>query len=134
MGLTGYNYFDGVGPRTWIDLPPRVQYEEGTFNTQNKVFFDIKREVPNERCYFCHSTAHKGTYGTEKWVDDEDIHLTSGMSCTDCHRNGMDHMIVRGYGTEAEETGNHEIYTLSCEGCHIKSHDEKYPQVRQSFW
>lgn len=122
-----FDYFDGVGPRTWIDLPPRVQYEEGTFNVQNKVLFDLERDVPNDNCYFCHTTVHKGTYSTEKWVDDEDIHLTSGMSCTDCHRNGMDHMIARGYEGEAEDTGNHDVYTLSCEGCHIKGHDSKVP-------
>ena len=123
----GYSYIDGVGPRTWIDLPPRIQYDDGTFNSQNKVFFDIKRRIPNERCYFCHTTIHKGTHGAEKWLDDQDIHLTSGMSCTDCHRNGMDHKMARGYEGEAKETGNHEIHTLSCEGCHIKSHESKIP-------
>ena len=123
----GYNYFDGVGPRTWIDLPPRVQYNQGTYNPQNKVFFDISRDVPNERCYFCHSTAHKGESGGEKWTQDEDIHLTSGMICVDCHRNGMDHMIVRGYASEAQEKGEDSIFTLSCEGCHIGSHDSDLP-------
>ena len=123
-----FDYFDGVGPRTWIDLPPRVQYDDGTYNTQNNVFFDIVRDIPSERCYFCHSTVHQGTLGLEKWQDDEDIHMTSGMTCTDCHRNGMDHMIVRGYESEARETGRDEIYTLSCEGCHIKAHDADIPQ------
>jgi len=123
----GYNYFDGVGPRTWIDLPPRVQYDEGTFNPQNKVFFDLSRDIPNERCYFCHSTVHKGGYAGDKWTKDEDIHLTSGMNCVDCHRNGLDHMIVRGYASEASEKGEDKIHTLSCEGCHIGSHDGGAP-------
>ena len=123
----GYSYLDGVGPRTWIDLPPRVQYDGGAYNTQNKVFFDISRDVPNERCYFCHTTVHKGGYDGEKWTQDEDIHLTSGMQCVDCHRNGMDHMIVRGYASEAKEKGKDAIHTLSCEGCHVGSHDSKIP-------
>jgi hypothetical protein len=123
----GYSYLDGVGPRTWIDLPPRIQYEKDAYNTQNKVFFDLSRDVPNERCYFCHSTVHKGAYDGEKWTQDEDIHLTSGMQCVDCHRNGMDHMIVRGYASEAGEKGEDTIHTLSCEGCHIGSHDSKVP-------
>lgn len=124
----GFNYFDGVGPGTWIDLPPRVTYNDGTYDPQNKVFFNITRDVPNDNCYFCHSIAHKGQHGGEKWEKDEDIHLTSGMSCVDCHRNGMDHMIVRGYVDEAQETGKDDIYTLSCEGCHMESHHKSHPE------
>ncbi len=123
-----YNYFDGVGPRTWIDLPPRIEYNDNTYNSQNKVFFDLTRDVPNERCYFCHTTVHKGEYDSEKWRRDEDIHLTSGMQCVDCHRNGMDHMIVRGYAAEAGERGDDSIHTLSCEGCHIGSHNGETPK------
>ncbi len=29
-------------------------------------------------------------------MHNEDIHMASGMSCSDCHRNGADHMISRG--------------------------------------
>ncbi len=123
-----YNYFDGVGPGTWIDLPPRINYEDGTYNSQNNVFFNLTADVPDDNCYFCHTTVHKGTNGAEKWVRDEDVHLTSGMSCVDCHRNGIDHMIVRGYATEYKQPGKEDVYTLSCEGCHIGEHDEKYPE------
>ena len=36
------------------------------------------------------------TPGKYEWIHNEDVHLASGMSCSDCHRNGVDHMITRG--------------------------------------
>jgi hypothetical protein len=41
------------------------------------------------------------------------------MLCVDCHRNGLDHKIVRGYRTEAEERGEPSVGAFSCEGCHL---------------
>ena len=37
-----------------------------------------------------------------RWTHDGDIHLIKGMLCVDCHRNGADHMMVRGYEGEFE--------------------------------
>ncbi len=37
-------------------LPPSIEYRYGIFDTKNKVFFDIVRKIPSERCYFCHSS------------------------------------------------------------------------------
>src|SRR5439155_18905811 len=96
-------------------------------------------------CYFCHTsidTGHVrvgGVGGSDenknlesRWRHDRDIHLVKGMSCVDCHRHGVDHMMVRGYEGEYEDRvkadeqladsrrGQAEasIATLSCQGCH----------------
>src|SRR5207244_11240622 len=34
---------------------------------------------------------------------DLDFHIRASMSCVDCHRNGVDHMIVRGYEGEVKD-------------------------------
>jgi len=101
-------------------VPPTIFYDESRFLPSGKVFFDIVRKVPNERCYFCHSS--KDIYqipSNNRWEVDEDIHLSAGMMCVDCHRNGLDHNIVRGYEDEIEGLENPAVFTLSCSGCHL---------------
>ena len=39
---------------------PKIEYLAGTFDPKGKVFFDIRREILNERCYFCHSHIRTG--------------------------------------------------------------------------
>jgi len=122
-------------------------YEKTRFDSANKVFLDIVREPPARRCYFCHSTqsvikggaegieaagegdesaGSEATTGhgaggqteTLAWTHDEDVHLASGLTCTDCHRNGDDHMITRGHEEQADGGLGH-VSTLSCRGCHL---------------
>jgi len=81
-------------------VPPTITYRENAFDHKNQVFFDIVREVPNERCYFCHSNVNVDKNGSEKWAADEDVHLTAGMTCVDCHREGLGHNTIRGYEGE----------------------------------
>lgn len=99
--------------------PPAVTYHKNVFDRENFVFFDIVREVPSNRCYFCHSNLYMGAEGAEKWACDEDIHLKAGLTCVDCHRHGIDHNIVRGYTGEAKASTNELAATSSCEGCHL---------------
>jgi len=99
--------------------PPSIAYHENVFDIENKVFFDIRREVPSYRCYFCHSNLYMGGEETEKWASDEDIHLKAGLTCVDCHRNGIDHNIVRGYAGEEDASDNELAAASSCEGCHL---------------
>jgi hypothetical protein len=100
------------------------------------VVFNVSRRVNNDRCYFCHTnidvgrsiTATATNEGLEsRWRHDRDIHLVKGMLCVDCHRNGADHMMVRGYEGEYDDraavaTGGARpdptITTLTCAGCH----------------
>lgn len=96
--------------------PPQIAYAARRFNSRGEVFFDIVRRIPAERCYFCHSTK---VVGRELWQQDEDVHLHAGMTCVDCHRNGLDHMMVRGYEGEAELRGIPELVDFTCAGCHL---------------
>ena len=100
---------------------PTVTYDEDAFDDAGQVLFDIVRESPNERCYYCHSnvyyTEEEGHY--EKWAADEDIHLKAGLTCVDCHRNGIEHGIVRGYPDESENSDNPLVATTTCKGCHV---------------
>lgn len=99
---------------------PTVTYHKEAFNDNNEVLLDIVRQVPDERCYYCHSDLyHSPDEKTEKWTQDEDIHLTAGLKCVDCHRGGIDHNIIRGYDREADISDNPLAATSSCEGCHL---------------
>ena len=114
--------YDPVMPDPLDDpklVPPTISYKQGIFDSKKQVFFDIKREVPSHRCYFCHSNLYLSDEHTEKWSADEDIHLTAGLNCVDCHRNGIDHNTVRGYEGEASVSKNHLAAGSSCEGCHL---------------
>jgi hypothetical protein len=110
-----YDIYSGVP----LDDPkltaPAISYNFSRFNAQGKVLFDVVRKIPNERCYFCHSTKTNSA----RWEADEDIHLTAGMSCVDCHRNGLDHNMVRGYEDEPQAKRNPAAASLSCKGCHL---------------
>ena len=100
-------------------VPPTVVYRENTFDHKKRVFFDIVRKMPVERCYFCHSNVNVDQGGEEKWTADEDVHLAAGLTCVDCHRHGLDHDIVRGYEGEDKVSKNPLAATTSCEGCHM---------------
>jgi hypothetical protein len=49
------------------------------------------------------------------------------MTCVDCHRNGIDHNIVRGYEGEEDVSDNELAATSSCEGCHLGEHSASEP-------
>ncbi|HIC88480.1 MAG TPA: hypothetical protein EYP04_03635, partial [Anaerolineae bacterium] len=103
--------------------PPAISYKKGIFDSKKRVFFDIRRKAPAERCYFCHSTHDLDEGNGEKWEADTDVHLAAGLTCTDCHRNGVDHAIVRGYEKESEISDNPLAASMTCQGCHLGSDD-----------
>jgi hypothetical protein len=110
--------------------PPKVFYRADRFDVQNNVVFQVTRRVPNDRCYYCHTNvdAGKGDAGQtsleSRWNHDRDIHLIKGMLCSDCHRNGVDHMTVRGYEGEDQIRKDPTIASLSCKGCHMGTGQE----------
>jgi hypothetical protein len=117
-------FYDPFFPDPDIEDAPTVKYKKEAFNENNEVLFDIVREVPNDRCYYCHSNLDQASgEKTEKWTQDEDVHLSAGLKCVDCHRNGLDHNITRGYTEEGIFSDNHLVATSTCEGCHLP--DEK---------
>lgn len=107
--------------------PPSVSYRKDAFDKDNWVFFDITRKVPNERCYFCHSNMDVGSNSPERWAADEDVHLTAGLKCVDCHRNGVGHNITRGYEDEQANSSNPLAAASSCEGCHLGQENSSNP-------
>jgi hypothetical protein len=106
-----------------------LKYKDGIFSDTKKVFFDVVRKVPNERCYFCHSNMDFDSSKAEKWTKDEDVHLTGGLNCVDCHRNGLMHDINRGYEGEDKNSLNHMAKLTTCESCHLGNADSNSPQA-----
>ena len=103
---------------------PQVQYDETRFFAKNKVFLDLRKDVSNKRCAFCHSTKviDEGHHGGPV-----DVHMAAGMKCVDCHRHGLDHQMSRGYETEAADTNDISVAGLSCAGCHLGEEDAHKP-------
>lgn len=97
-------------------VPPAVSYDTSRFDDKGRVFLDVVSDIPNKRCYFCHSNID---VGDEKWSSDQDVHLEAGLSCVDCHSNGPDHNITRGYETESAHSNNPLAAVSSCRGCHL---------------
>jgi hypothetical protein len=113
--------YDPLMPQPLNDpklVPPAVTYRKSAFDHKNQIFFDIVRKVPTERCYFCHSNQDINKSSLGKWAADEDVHLAAGLTCVDCHRNGLDHNIIRGYESEASVSKNPLAAALSCSSCH----------------
>ena len=119
---------DFYDPETEYEIV--TNYDKSRFDANNKVFLDIVRKPPSNRCYYCHSTQDLQTPGKDEWVHNEDVHLASGMSCSDCHRNGVDHMMTRG-DIEPNHKNPHssndylkafdikKVASYSCSGCHL---------------
>ena len=92
---------------------PKVEYAPANFLPSGKVAFDIVRDTKASQCYYCHTNTDVAFTGAERWQGHEDIHLARGIGCNQCHRHGLDHMVVRGYEGGAAAA-------LTCEGCHAE--------------
>ncbi|MHC4069065.1 MAG: hypothetical protein ACYS18_08925 [Planctomycetota bacterium] len=101
-------------------IPPTVNYREGAFDNNKRVLLDIVKKSPDYRCYFCHSNVKLQEPDIQHRTADEDIHLAAGLTCVDCHRNGLDHEITRGYENEASVSANPLAVSSSCKGCHTE--------------
>ncbi len=105
---------------------PKLTYDPNRFRPDGKVFFDIVRKPENESCNHCHTNLVAENISTQRWAHDDDIHLRAGMACVDCHRNGLDHEIVRGYPGQLHPE-QQLIATLSCQGCHLGNESNHQP-------
>jgi hypothetical protein len=80
---------------------PTIKYDRARFDTENNVLFQVSRRPPVNNCYYCHTS--ESELGDARWHSDLDVHIKAGLLCVDCHRNGLDHAIVRGYEGEADD-------------------------------
>ena len=108
--LRGLNRDDAV-----YAVPPHVAYDTRLFDAKDRTVLDVGAPR-NENCLNCHSTSQAGMHHKDI---DGDVHLRAGMTCTDCHGNGEDHAIARGF--EGDNTGKMDKTraTASCVGCHM---------------
>ena len=93
-------------------------HEAGRFDAEGRALLDITRKPPARSCLACHATRTFGAGGAASPECDQDIHLAAGLTCTDCHRNEIDHRIARGDGSELDAKHDPDNQTLSCRGCH----------------
>ena len=101
---------------------PTVQYDADRFDPLGRVTFDLPSQPPDKRCYFCHSHTQTSTEdyeAPEAWKTDVDVHMDAGLTCTDCHRHGLDHQVTRNYPGEDLIEGKPRLATLTCRGCHM---------------
>lgn len=117
-----YDIYAGFAPDLPGKIPPGVSYDPARFNPRGEVFFDLTRKIAADRCYYCHSTS---AAAPGPWAADDDVHLQAGMRCVDCHRNGLDHNMVRGY--EGEMPAGTPAAALTCRGCHIPDPEAARP-------
>ena len=108
---------EGQGGGAGAGGGPRVQYDADQFDGDQRVYFNLAERPSSERCYFCHTVGRPAVEEPRAWAVDTDVHLAAGLDCADCHRNGLDHMIVRGYEGEPAR-GRGAVEMFSCRGCH----------------
>lgn len=99
-----WNVHTGTNPddHTYA-VPPSVDYDPSLFDSKHRTWFDIGKPQ-DANCLQCHSVHLADAQRMEVHGD---VHTAAGLSCTDCHRNGIGHQILR--GTEA---------AMSCAACH----------------
>jgi len=116
-----WTIYDGPNPddKQWA-VPPSVHYDAYQFDSKERTVFNIAHEPLDARCLYCHSSSPTDK---RKWEVDDDIHSSAALQCVDCHRNGLDHMIVRGYESEAMERDDPAVAAFSCRGCHLGTRD-----------
>ncbi|MCP4375545.1 MAG: hypothetical protein GY794_05140, partial [bacterium] len=111
-----WNVHKGPSPDdTGFATPPAVNYDLSMFDTKGRAMLNVG-SPKDKQCLSCHSTAR---VGVSKWRSDRDVHSAAGMSCVQCHRNGISHNIVRGYARESGDRKDPEVASLSCRGCHM---------------
>lgn len=117
--LEDFAAFDPAAEEGSVKSIVEFLYDMDRFDGDGRVLFELTAKVPSTNCLYCHT--HRITESPEKvpqWQHTGDVHLTAGLSCVDCHRNGIDHHIVRGFEGETLPSGlSSEPFT--CRGCHL---------------
>jgi len=118
-----WDLFDGPNPddTEWA-VVPSVRYNTSLFNSRHQVFFDIGDKPNDNRCLTCHSVT---PVDMPKQSFDADVHSLAGLLCVDCHRNGIEHEMIRGYEGEVSLSSEQEAKTFTCRGCHMGTDKNK---------
>jgi len=114
-----YDPIMGPEDEKMAEKAPAITYNKTRFDEKGRVFFDLPSQPPEKRCYFCHSHVQVGEGAPKVWKTDPDVHMLSGLTCTDCHRHGLDHMITRNYEGDPALEADPNLRTLTCRGCHL---------------
>ncbi|GEM_PF-638476 len=93
-------------------VPATITYDPKQFDSKSRLVFKVGRPQ-NDSCLNCHGVSQSGAPAMSI---DGDVHLRAGMSCVDCHRNGEDHKISRGYAHKGIDAA---AMSLTCAGCHV---------------
>lgn len=112
-----WDIFDGpnLDDHEWA-VAPSVTYKPTDFDSKHRYSFDLNYQPSDDRCLVCHSVSPRDA---DHWSADRDVHSAAGLKCTDCHRGDIRHLMIRGYETEAAETGNAAAAAFTCRGCHL---------------
>jgi hypothetical protein len=112
-----WDVYDGpnLDDHEWA-VAPSVAYKPSDFDAKHRYFFDLDYQPSDDRCLACHSVSPKDA---AHWSAERDAHSAAGLKCTDCHRGDIRHLMIRGYETEAAETGNPAAASFTCRGCHL---------------
>jgi hypothetical protein len=122
-----FDLYSAVPPEKSNFLPPTTTYNKSRFDVAGKVLFSVPRKMPPGQCSFCHSSKVINPRLPDRWEAEEDVHIAAGMTCADCHRNGLDHQMIRGYEGEAAMTGKPAAASLTCKGCHLGNGEGAIP-------
>jgi hypothetical protein len=122
-----YDLYSAVPPEKSDELPPTVTYNSSRMDAPGRVLFNVPRRIPSSQCEFCHSFRVIDPKHPERWEGEEDVHIAAGMLCVDCHRNGIDHRMIRGYEGESDQRGEPRVASFTCRGCHLGGDEEPVP-------
>lgn len=108
-------------------VPEKTVYDQRQFDSKNRCVFDVGRPKSGN-CLACHAVSEAGMPSHSIMGD---VHLQRGMTCVDCHKNGMDHRIAttscrdchtspKGAGPQPKHAGIPLVHfeKLSCTVCH----------------
>jgi hypothetical protein len=129
----GYGEVGGMAsrlPETWLiyegpnpddkeyAVVPSVAYDLSRFDSKSRIFMDITGTPPDERCLTCHTATRVDVARSDV---DMDVHTRAGIRCVDCHRNGLDHQMNRGYEGEAGQNPSIKATQMdfTCQACHL---------------
>jgi len=106
-------------PASPEQAPPALTYDKSRFDANDRVVLSLTRRGSAGLCYACHTARLVGPGAPESWFAPKDVHLAmAGLSCVDCHANGLDHATVRGDEEDPLAAAYPAAANFSCKGCH----------------